>query len=110
MKRVLAGTAFVAAGTWVLGWWTVPLVGAGMGLLWPDDRPALSAAAAGALGWGILLVWGGLIGPVMGVAGTVGGVMGLPGAAVLLITLLFPAILSGAAGALVGVARARGEA
>ena len=57
------------------------------------------------LGWVALLVWGSTIGPVGNLADTVGGVMALPGAAVLLITLLFPAVLAGAAGALSAAVR-----
>ncbi len=105
MKALGVGTVLVAVGTWAVGWWAVPVVGALIGVIWAEGRPALVAGAAGGLGWALLLAWGSASGPVGELAGTVGDVMGLPGFAVLLVTVLFPALLAGAGGALTGALR-----
>ena len=105
MKALGVGTVLIAVGTWAVGWWAVPVVGALIGVIWPDGRPALLAGTAGGLGWALLLMWGSASGPVGDLAGTVGGVMGLPGFEVLLVTVLFPALLAGAGGALAGALR-----
>ena len=100
MKALGVGTLLIAVGTWIVGWWAVPIVGMLIGVVWSDGRPGLLAGSAGGLGWTLLLVWGSVSGPVGDLAGTVGGVVGLPGFAVLLVTVLFPALLAGAGGAL----------
>ncbi len=93
-----AGLLAVALGTQLLGWMAVPVVGLVIGLARWDRRPVLSGAGAGALGWGVLLLWGMARGPVMPLAGLLGDVFGgLPSLAVILLTLLFPALLAGAA-------------
>jgi hypothetical protein len=46
--------AAMAVGTWTVGWWTVPMVAAGWGILSGTPSPWL-AGLAGALAWGVLL-------------------------------------------------------
>src|SRR5688572_18519997 len=48
--------AAMALGTWFVGWWTVPVVGAVWAFLAATDRTLpLQAALAGVNAWGILL-------------------------------------------------------
>ena len=90
--------ALVALGTILGGWWTVPVLAA----LWVRMLPRLrsrvrSCMLGAALGWGGLLGWTAMEGPVGLVATRVGGVLELPGWGMVLVTLLFPALLAGAA-------------
>lgn len=63
--------------------------------------PVATAALAGVLGWGVLLIFAAARGPVADVARLVGGVLGgLPGPAFFLVVLLFAGLLAGAAGGL----------
>jgi hypothetical protein len=56
-----------------------------------------------ALGWGVLLGWTALHGPIGPLARRAGGIFRLPGWGMVLVTLLFPAALAGLAA--VGIGR-----
>ena len=103
------GALAIAVGTMVTGWAAVPAMGLVVGLTRPCDRPVLTGMGAGALAWGVLLLWGLTRGPVSELAEVLGGVLGLPGAVVVVITLLFPAVLAGAAAGLGSAVRAMGS-
>jgi len=91
-------TPAFALATWVAGWWAVPLLGGLWGLVASRrEWPVLSAAAAAALGWGALLVWGAFQGPVGLVAGRVGPVLMVPGWLFAVLALIFPALLAASA-------------
>jgi hypothetical protein len=80
----------IAAATWAGGWSAVPLVA----FLWgawrrEHSRAPLAAGAAGALAWGGLLAVSALTAPVLAVADRVGGLAGVPGAAIVLVMLVF---------------------
>lgn len=97
LRLVLLALAFVIA-TVLVGWWGVPLTGAAWGLLARlAPRCALVASAAALLAWGGLLVWGAVRAPLAPLASTVGGALGVPGAALVLLTLAFAAMLAWAA-------------
>ncbi len=109
MIAVGLGLLAVALGTQFVGWMAVPVVGLVMGLARPDQTPVLSGAGAGALGWGVLLLWGLTRGPVMSLAQILGGIFGgLPGFAMVLMTVLFSALLAGAAAGMGSAVRAMG--
>ena len=38
MKALGVGTVLIAVGTWAVGWWAVPVVGALIGVIWPDQE------------------------------------------------------------------------
>jgi hypothetical protein len=101
MTRVLRTFIFaglVAAGTVIAGWWTVPVLAAVWVRVIPRLRGAVRSCMLGAaLAWGLLLGWTALEGPVGLLARRAGGVLGLPGWGLLVVTLLFPALLAGAA-------------
>ncbi len=66
-----------------------------------DRRAWLTAAAAAAVAWALLLVVTAVGGPVFALAGKLGGALGVPGIVVILLTLLLPAALAGSAAGLV---------
>ncbi|MGD2216495.1 MAG: hypothetical protein PVJ64_07050 [Gemmatimonadales bacterium] len=105
MKRtgswVVLFVSFVL-GTGLLGWWTVPVVaGVWGGVKAYDRRPWWSAAIAVTAAWSLLLAISGTRGPLLALARTLGGIFGLPGFAVVLLALIFPAILAWSAAGLV---------
>ncbi len=90
----------MAALTWAMGWLGVAVAAVILGVVFRDEGGRAWRVALGAVeGWAILLVIDMIAGPLGGVATTVGGAMSIPGPALLLVTLLFPALLgwSGAA-------------
>ncbi len=92
--------ASMAGCTWLLGWWGVALVALILGFVYRDENGRAWQVALGASeGWAILLVADMVLGPLGRVASTLGGAMSIPGPALLLATLLFPALIgwSGAA-------------
>ena len=105
-----AGMVAVAVATKLLGWIGVPVVGLVIGLTRAGKKPVLTGAKAGALGWGALLLWGMSRGPVMPLAAILGEVFGgLPSILVIAVTLLFPALLAGAAAGVGSAIRAMGS-
>jgi hypothetical protein len=97
-RRIALFGAIVAVGTATGGWWTVPILAA----LWvralPSDRTPLTTTCLGAAaGWLILLGVMAFHGPVPAVGAMCSAILGLPRGGFLLLTLLFPAALAGAA-------------
>ena len=111
IRLALLAAAF-ALGTWALGWWAVPalaaLWGAGGALL--NQGPtgptragrhaALEAALAALVAWGAILAVAAARAPLGALADRLGGIMRLPAAALVLLTLVFPALLAWSAAAL----------
>ncbi len=111
MRRALAVGMFAfcaAAATAVAGWWAIPVLAAVWMRVLPRDAATATICALGAAsGWALLLVWDAAHGPVGTVARRVGGVFLLPGWGFVGLTLLFAALLAGAAAAAAGRARIR---
>lgn len=102
----VTAVAAMALGTWYVGWWTVPLVGAIWAYVAAADRTlALQAALAGVNAWGILLAMRMPGGGVERVAESVGELLGIGGAALIALTLLYPALLAASAATLVRALR-----
>ena len=104
MRGVLRASAFAvltAAGTVAAGWWIVPILAALWVRVLPSDRKPATAVVGAALGWGALMALGWLQGHVPALAHTLSSTFGLPPWGFLAATLLFPALLAGAAAALV---------
>lgn len=84
----------VAGLTWLVGWWGVAIVALIVGFAYRSESGRPWRVALGASeGWAILLLidtFGGRFGRV---ATTVAGSMSLPAAALLIVTLLFPALI-----------------
>ena len=100
LRVVLLALSF-AIGTWILGWWAVPLFAAVSGMLARHvPGQAAAAAVAGAVAWGALLAWSATQGSVWSFSRTAGGAMGISGPLLILMTLAFPAVLAWIAAAL----------
>ena len=84
-----------AIGTWVLGWWAVPLFAAVAAALAREiPRQGVAAAAAASIAWGALLAWSAIQGSVWSFARLAGGAMGVSGLLLILTTLAFPAAVA----------------
>ena len=106
VKPLLLALA-MGVGTWTLGWWAVPVIGAAWGLLQRGAaRRGREAALAAAVAWAALLALDASAGALPRVATMLGGIFRMPGAVLLLVTLAFAATLAGTAAYVVG-ARAR---
>lgn len=108
MTALITALVIILGGTW-LGAPTLAALAGGIavGLLWPG-RAARTAAAAGVIAWGGVLLVSSLRGaPVLELGGKLGGAMGLPTWAPLIATLLYPAILAASAAWLAQLASPR---
>ena len=92
--------------TWLLGWWGVLLAAAIVGFVFRDEGGGgWRVGASAALAWGVLLALDAVAGPFAMVATTLGGVMRVPGAALVLVTLAFPALLAWSAATVMAESR-----
>lgn len=100
--RVVAFAALAAGGTVAAGWWIVPVLAAAWVRVLPSDRrPIRTTTLGAALGWLALVGVVALHGHVLALAAALGAVLGLPRWGLLAATLVFPALLAGAAAVLV---------
>ena len=84
----------VAGLTWLVGWWGVAIVALIVGFAYRSEGGRPWRVALGASeGWAILLLIDTFDGRFGRVATTVAGSMSLPAAALLIVTLLFPALI-----------------
>ncbi|MFL5496183.1 MAG: hypothetical protein ACJ8DC_17495 [Gemmatimonadales bacterium] len=99
----------VAVGTALAGWWALPVVtGAWIWISPAGGSPVRRAMIGAALGWGLLLGWTALHGPIGPLARRVGGLIWLPGWGLVLVTLAFPAVVAGLVGVVIGRGNRRG--
>ncbi len=86
------------AGTWFLGWWSVPLIAALYSLTRPaDSGPVRDATVGAALAWGVMLAWH-TTNPAFGrLSSAIGGIFPVPTVVVMFIAVLFAAALAAAA-------------
>jgi hypothetical protein len=106
MIFVFVVSGAMAALTWLLGWWGVLLAAVIVGFVFHDYggggwRVGLSAAIA----WGALLAADATAGSFGAVSTVLGGVMRVPGFALVLVTLAFPALLAWSAATVVAASR-----
>lgn len=105
VKFLLLTEAFAVV-TFAGGWSGVPVVAFVWGLAAESTvRSARFSAICAAAGWASLLLLDAARGPVGVVATRFGGVMGLPPAALIGITLLFPALLAWSASSIAAAIR-----
>ena len=105
MIVVIVASIAIGLGTWLGAPIIAPIVvGLAVGFLRPRYA-ARRAALAGALAWGGLLALAAVRGDALATfASTLGGAMGAPGWAIVLATLLYPALLASSAAWLAHVA------
>lgn len=98
LVRILLLTVVFAAGTWFLGWWSVPLIAAVYSLTRPaDSGPVRDATIGAALSWAGMLAWH-ATNPAFGRLSTaIGGIFPVPAVVVMFIAVLFAAALAAAA-------------
>ncbi len=94
--QVLMVSLLSAVGTWLGGWWALPLIGAAYG--WRGGRP-LFAGVGAALGWAALFL---LLpaAPLGRLLTRLGALAHLPGPALIALTILFAGLLGWSAGRL----------
>ncbi len=103
MKRLLwfgAAVIAFALGTWMVAWWTVPAVGAALGLARRVDQatPLLGGLAA-MVAWGVLLALSASGAPEGSVSVLVGQALGVGPGALIAMTILYPGLLAASAAA-----------
>ncbi len=94
LRIALLAAAFAIA-TFVLGWWSVPLVAAIYAVMGSAQRgSAVACGVAAMAGWGALLLVTAAQGPVGTLAAELGGVLKLSAFAVYAVTIAFPGLLA----------------
>lgn len=96
--RIVALACVVAAATWIVGWWSVPLCGAGFAVLQRGtDHVVRDASLAAMLAWTGLLAYQ-VMHPAFGrLAASAGAAIPLPTPLLLLVAVLFAGALAGSA-------------
>jgi hypothetical protein len=95
MRFHLLLAALMTAATWICGWWGVAVMALIVGGVYrAEGGRARRAALAAVEGWALLLIFDAMAGPFGHVASTIGGAMSIPAGALLMVTLLFPALLA----------------
>lgn len=100
----------MAIGTWVLGWWAVPLLGAAWGVLRRGQPRFWTAALGGVVGWWLLMLYDAALGSVGRMATLLGDIFGVGSWGMVAIMYLFPLLLAGCAAQVAGVTLARRKA
>jgi hypothetical protein len=96
--RMLSFAILVALGTRAAGWWIVPVLAAVWVRVDPrDPTPVLACMLGAALGWAMLLGLSALTEPIEAIARRAAGVMDMTAWELASATLLFSALLAGAA-------------
>jgi hypothetical protein len=91
----------IAALTWIVGWWAVPVVAAVAGVvLWQRRGSAWLIALGAVLAWSALILVDAVSPRFTVLSGRVGAILRLPAGALLTVTLLFAALLAWSAATL----------
>ena len=97
LRIVLLAAAF-AGGTYVAGWWAVPVLGFAWGYVASaTPRPVFVPTLAAVAGWAALIFWDSTGPRFRAVGGGLGAVLQLNGAAYVELVILFVALLAFAA-------------
>lgn len=99
--QLIVVSVLMATLTWFAGWWMVPVIGAAYGAWAARQRLTLVTATLSAvLGWGALLAYDASAGPLGRLLQVLGALFRLPGAAIVVLTLAYAALLAVSAAAL----------
>lgn len=94
----LLTAAAMAILTWCVGWWTVPVVAAGLTVVRREDAASpILAALAGIVAWGAILAFVARGAPAGSVAETVGRALRLGPTPLVVVTLAYGGLLAGSA-------------
>lgn len=100
LMQLIGLTLVIAAGTWVGGWWTVPVVAGAYGAWGVRQQAAvLTAMLAGAGGWMLLLAYDASVGPVVRLAQLFGTMFRMSGITMVILTVAYAALLAVSAAA-----------
>lgn len=93
-------TLAIAAGTWIGGWWMVPVIAGAYGA-WGAHRASavLTAMLAGAGAWGLLLACNASVGPVFRLTQLFGTMFRMSGITLVVLTVAYAALLAVSAAA-----------
>ena len=109
MMRTVASILLLAAafalGTWILGWWAVPLLGAVWGIMRRGHPRFVGAFAAAAVAWLALLAFDATSGSLGRLLTVMGGIFSIPAPLMLVVTVLYAALLAGCAAQVSGTSR-----
>lgn len=105
--RVIGLAIVFAVATYFLGWWCVPALGAAYGVAMRRPSASGEAALAVLLGWGALLARVAMVPAFTTLVARLGGIFPLPGAGVVVLTLLFAMALAWSSARLVTAAVVR---
>ncbi len=101
LMQLLVLSLLFAAGTWLAGWWMIPVLGAAYGAWAANQRLALiTATLAATLAWGVLLAYNAAAGPMGRLLEVLGALFRVPGAALVVLTLAYAALLAVSSAAL----------
>ncbi len=100
LMQLLGLTLVIAAGTWIGGWWTVPVVAGAYGAWAARQHGAvLTAMLAGAGAWGLLLAYDASVGPVGRLTQLFGTMFRMSGMTLVVLTVAYAALLAVSAAA-----------
>lgn len=98
IAHLLALAFMIALGTWIVGWWTVPVLAGGYGVWQVRARAAVwTATLAGVLAWTALLVFDAAVGPVGRMSSLLGDMVHTSHATFAVLTVCFAALLCASA-------------
>lgn len=101
LTELLIAATLMGLGTWIAGWWMVPVIAVAWALLRPADRSLpLAAGIAAMVSWAALLFLPGSTGDVQRLATVAGTAMATGPGPLLALTLAFPALLAVSAASL----------
>lgn len=92
--RVMVLAILMAAATYSVGWYSVPVLGALYALLLRKEHAAGDAALAALLGWGALLARVSAAPSFTTLLDRLGGIFPIPGTAVVALTLVLAVLLA----------------
>lgn len=113
MKRsswFVGGVVTIALGTWAVGWWMVPVIGAAWGWVKRiDPATPLLAGLASMLAWGVLLAISASGAPAGSVSTSVGQAMRVGPGALVALTIAYSGLLAASAAAVASAVGRRGR-
>lgn len=100
LMQLVALTLVIAAGTWIGGWWTVPVIAGAYGAWGARHHAAvLTAMLAGAAAWSLLLAYDASVGPVVRLTQLFGTMFRMSGITLVILTVAYAALLAVSAAA-----------